>query len=234
MTFRRKQRWLRRFALGFAFATALLAGNVSPAWGKYDEGGANGYMVSVGGWSGIVDADTGVPVSAGLDESLNADVNQVIPYLSHGTLTQAQADASMVPSGDELAIRNAIADRLARDGNAARSAKAIHDPDLTGLFVRQSEAATRPDDKAIRFTGLEQPRVVNYLSHGLAIDGDVRARPDNRADRFSPADGVSPTRVEVSGSTEWDSVLTFGIGALTLALALGLALGYLRRPRLAL
>lgn len=289
MKFRRRQRWLRRFALGFAFATALFAGKVSPAGAKYDEGGANGQIVTAGGWSGVVDADTGVPVSAGIDESLNADANQVIPYLSHGIVTQAQADASTVPSGDELAIRNAIADRLAREaGNPARSAESIHDPYLTNLFVRQGEsvggadrsaqlsqtdeitvipylshgvlgeavksrqapepftagvtdfpkpepAATRPDDKAARFTGLEQPRVINYLSHGMAIDGDVGARPDNRADRFTPADGVSPAQLEVSGSsTEWDSALTFGIGALMLALALGLGLGYLRRPRLAL
>jgi hypothetical protein len=41
--------------------------------------------------------------------------------------------------------------------------------------------------------------------------------------------------VSNSGSTvEWNDALTVGIGALVLVLGLGLALGYLRRPRLAI
>lgn len=211
MKFRRRQRWLRRFALAFAFATAVFAGKVSTAVAKFDDGGA-----------------------------------------------RAQTTIAS-PSGDEIAINNALAERK------LAGAEAVHDPHLTDVFVRQGEslggpdgsaqvsktsetafipgvtdfpkpetAATRPDDQAARFTGMEQPQVINYLSHGMAADGEVGARPDNRADRFTTADGVSQPRVEVSGSRDWDGALTMGIGAVVLLLGIGLAVGYLRRPRLAL
>jgi hypothetical protein len=236
MTFRRRQRWLRRLALGFAFATALFAGKVSAAAAVVDEGGSGTKAI------------------------------QVIPYLSHGVLTQEQADATQAtPSGDELAFRNAIASQ---------------DPYLTDVFVRQGESqggpdgaqpyssqgilgeavksrqpvqpisqremetlatskatatATRPDDRADRFTGVEQPPVISYLSQGMAADGEVGARPDNRADRFAHSD--VPTQPELASggwNVEWNEALSVGIGALVLVLALGLGLGYLRRPRIAL
>jgi hypothetical protein len=264
MKFRRRQRWLRRFALAFAFATALVAGKVSPAWAKFDDGGAGKTVVVAGGWSGAVDPQSGIPLSAG------------IPHGDEAFLS----DANSAPSGDEIAIRNAMADRK------IAAAESVHDPYLTDVYVRQGESlggpdgieqlmrtgeltvipylshgtlgeavksrpaaepfvpgvtdfpsssvATRPDDQGTRFTPANPP-VINYLSHGMAADGEVGARPDNRADRFTPADGVSQTRVEVAGSSrDWDGILTFGLGAVVLGLALGLAFGYLRRPRLAL
>ena len=130
----------------------------------------------------------------------------VIPYLSHGIL-----------------------------GEAVKSNPAP-EPCIPGVtdFPRPVAVATRPDDRATRVTPANPP-VISYLSHGMGADGQVGARPDNRADRFTPADGVSPTRVEVAGSSrDWDGILTFGLGAVVLGLALGLAFGYLRRPRLAL
>lgn len=306
MKFRRRQRWLRRMALGFAFATAVFAGKVSMAAAALDEGGAGTQIVTAGGWSGAVDANTGIPSSAGIptgdEQFMNGESIQVVPYLSHGILTQEQAlRAAAAPAGDEIAFRNAL------DSQATAAAEAIHDPYLTDVFVRQGEsqggpdgeemafaksvvaaadslhdplgaeasrteeitvipylshgvlgeavktrqapepfipgvtdfpkpepAATRPDDQAVRFTGPEQTPVISYLSQGMAADGEVGTRPDNRADRFTTADGVPLSRLEVSNSRDWDSALTFGIGAIVLALALGLGLGYLRRPKLAL
>jgi hypothetical protein len=136
MTFRRRQRWLRRLALGFAIATALFAGRVSPAWAKFDDG--------------------------------------------PGTK--------------------------------------VTDPYLTDINVRQSESQGGPDGG--------QPS---------SQSTQAVVRPDDRADRFSPSDVPAPAEPASNGSTiEWNQVLTFGIGALVLALALGLAVSYLRRPRLAL
>jgi hypothetical protein len=64
--------------------------------------------------------------------------------------------------------------------------------------------------------------------------GEVGARPDDRGDRFAHSDvAPQPAALEVSGSTDWTAPVTFGIGALVVVLALGLGLGYLRRPRLA-
>lgn len=243
MTYRRRHRWLRRIAFGLAFAAI-----VSPAAAKVDEGGSGGRYVSAGGWSGPVDPETGVPLSAGIVGFDEAPI-EVIPYLSHGILTEADRQAA--------------------------AAEAIHDPYLTDVFVRQGESlggpdgnlsmatlgeavksrqapapfvqgvtdfpkaavaqsAVRPDDRADRFTGIEQPRVISYLSHGMGNAGDVGARPDDRADRFALSDAPAVrTELASSGTTlEWDSGLSLAIGGIVLGLALGLGLGYLSRPRL--
>lgn len=295
MKYRRRQRWLRRLALGLAFATVVVGGRVSPAFAKPDEGGAGTRYASTEGWSGPVD-ENGIPVSAGIpteDQTM-----QVIPYLSHGMLTESDASLAAAeaihdpyltdvfvrqgeslggPDGSEAATAKAVQSRAVPSGDELyiRNAIASRDPYLTDLFVRQGEAvggpdglsteirgellksrqapepfipgvtdfpkptvtaaATRPDDRADRFTGLEQPPVVSYLSHGMGTDGEVGARPDNRADRFAHSD--VPARPELASGgwdIEWNEALSVGIGALVLVLAIGLGLGYLRRPRLAL
>jgi hypothetical protein len=229
MTYRRRQRWLRRLALGFAFATALFAGKVTPAAAVVDEGGSGTRIVSAGGWSGVVDADTGIPLSAGIpqgdEQYVSSEATQVIPYLSQGILTQEQANAlQAAPSGDEVAFSNAIASQPAE----------VFIPGVTD-FPKPTVTATRPDDRADRFTGVEQPPVISYLSQGMGANGEVGARPDNRADRFAHSDVASRPELASSGwNIEWNEALSVGIGALVLVLALGLGLGYLRRPRLAL
>jgi hypothetical protein len=247
MKFRRRQRWLRRFAIVFAFATAAVAGKASHAWAKFDDGGVSGQTVVVaGGWSGAVDPETGIPLSAGIPQGDE-------PFLSN---------TSAVPSGDEIAIRNAMADRklAAADPNGieelvstgemtvipylshgqlgeAVKTRETAEPYVAGVtdFPKPVSVATRPDDQATRFTVPADPPVINYLSHGMAADGEVGARPDDRASRFTPGDAASPTSVEVAGdSRDWNGLLTIGFGAIVLGLGLGLAFGYLRRPRLAL
>jgi hypothetical protein len=87
----------------------------------------------------------------------------------------------------------------------------------------QPAASVRPDDRADRFTGLQQTELA-----GNAV------RPDDRADRFVSSDGVSPaTASDIDSSVSWDGAVTLGIGTLVLALALGFGLGYIRRPRIA-
>ena len=65
MQTRNRQRWLCRLALGLALATAAFAG---PAQAKYDagSGGQGSRFVTTDGWSGYVDMESGVPLSAGL------------------------------------------------------------------------------------------------------------------------------------------------------------------------
>src|SRR3954470_9093779 len=117
MSYRRKHRWFRRMALGLAFASVMFAGRVSVAAAKFDEGTSGSRYVSAGGWSGLVGMQSGVPVSAGIpqgDEQFIApDSVQVIPYLSHGILSEADAQVA--------------------------AAEAIHDPYLTDVFVRPGE-----------------------------------------------------------------------------------------------
>jgi hypothetical protein len=261
MKFRRRQRWLRRFAFAFAVVMAVAAGRVAPAFAKFDDGGSKGHtVVTAGGWSGAVDPDTGIPLSAGIPQGDE-------PFLS---------DTSSAPAGDEIAINAAIADR-----NAA-AASSIHDPFLSDIHVRPGESlggpdgteplmtkddwtvvpylshgiltqadtesfvqgvtdfpvaasvAVRPDDRAERVSPVNPP-VISYLSHGMGNAGEVGARPDDRSARFTPGMVASPSTVEVAGDgRDWSSPLTMGLGFIVLGLALGLAFGYLRRPRLAL
>ena len=256
MTYRRRHRWLRRLALGLAFAAFA-----APAAARPDEGGSGSTLVTAGGWSGLVDKETGIPLSAGIprgDEPFLGDESlQVIPYLSHGILTEAD--------------------------QAAAAAEAIHDPYLTDVFVRQGESLGGPDGEELAFaravvaaadslhdpiggeranvspsirgemvksrqpkeqfvqgvtdfpkpTVVEEPLVISYLSHGMAVDGEVGARPDDKADRFAHSDVASTSDVAGSRSVEWNDGASLAIGTVVLALALGLGLGYLKRPRLA-
>jgi hypothetical protein len=211
MTYRRRHRWLRRLALGLAFATFAAPAAAKPAEGvRY---------VTAGGWSGYVDSETGIPVSAGIpqiDESTN-----VIPYLSHGIVTEAD--------------------------QAAAAAEAIHDPFLTDVFVRPGESLGGPDGgpqvsqsvlgEAVKSRQAE-PQLLNQrqLETLAAEDGASAAtRPDDRADRFAHSDVASQPNLAGTGSTvEWhDGYTTLGIGAIVLALALGLGLRFVKRPKLA-
>jgi hypothetical protein len=313
MSYRRRHRWFRRMALGLAFASVLFAGRVSVAAAKSDEGTDGSRYVAAGGWSGQVDMESGIPLSAGIphgdEQFVDPQALQVIPYLSHGVLTEADAqvlafanavvaaaeslhdpigageqDATVVaaeairdrypsvgstrPDGDEIAIRNAIEAQTLAAAAAIRdpyvspgslseaqtlaSAEAIHDPYVSpgvlGEAVKTNVADVKfvpgvtdfpttpqpaPDNRVER--ALEQgPQVIPYLSQGMTSDDVVGVRPDDRADRFAHSDVQTPLEVSSSGSTfEWNDALTVGIGALVLALGLGLAFGYLRRPRLA-
>ena len=287
MSYRRRHRWFRRMALGLAFASVLFAGSVVDAAAKFDEGTGGSRYVVAGGWSGPVDMESGIPLSAGIpngdEQFIDPKAVQVIPYLSHGMLTEADELAfanaviaaaeslhdpigpgeqatvaagaaihdrypsvsSTRPDGDEIAIRNAI------EAQTLAAAEAIHDPYVSpgvlGEAVKTNladvkfvpgvtdfpTAQTAPDNRVER--ALEQgPQVIPYLSHGMTSDDVVGVRPDDKADRFAHSNVQTPVEVSASGSTfEWNDALTVGIGALVLALGLGLALGYLRRPRLA-
>jgi hypothetical protein len=290
MSYRRRHRWFRRMALGLAFASVMFAGRASVAAAKNDPGTDGSRYVAAGGWSGMVDLESGIPLSAGIprgdEQFIDEQAVDVVPYLSHGILTQEDADAA--------------------------SAQAIHDPYLTDVFVRPGESLGGPDGDAIAFANAlksQQPTVIPYLSQGLLTQADANAaaaravhdpypttsrqgdvfgpdgdeiafanaivaaadslhdplpaeeslatsepfvpgvtdfpktasqtaalRPDDRADRFAHSDVLpKPQMVSSdSGSTvEWNEALMVGIGALVLVLGLGLAIGYLRRPRLA-
>jgi hypothetical protein len=244
MTYRRRHRWFRRMALGLAFASVMLAGRVSVAAAKFDEGTSGSRYVSAGGWSGAVDMESGLPVSAGIPEGdeqfISTDSVQVVPYLSHGILTEADAQVA--------------------------AAEAIHDPYLTDVFVRPGESLGGPDGDQIAVQNAlssQGPQVIPYLSHGILTQSDTDAalmaaiaepfvagvtdfpsrqletaavRPDDLADRFALSDVAAEPQVVSSSSDsgmEWNEAVMAGLGTLALGLGLGLAFGHLRRPKLA-
>jgi hypothetical protein len=309
-------------ALGLAFASVMFAGRASVAAAKIDPGTGGSRYVAAGGWSGEVDPESGIPLSAGIpqgdEQFIDTKAVQVVPYLSHGLLTQEQADAAAVqaihdpyltdtfvrpgeslggPDGDAIAFANALvaaADSLhdpigageqettfaaaeaVRDrypsvtssrpdgdliaiGNAIEAqtlaaAEALRTPyNSPGVFGEAVKTANVADVKFVpgvtdfRSTpqtapanrverALKQgPQVIPYLSQGMTSDDVVGVRPDDRADRFVPSDVSPRPQMATAGSStiDWDNALMAAIGGLVLVLGLGLALGYLRRPRLA-
>ncbi len=156
MSYRRRHRWFRRMALGLAFASVMFAGRASVAAAKIDPGTGGSRYVAAGGWSGEVDPESGIPLSAGIpqgdEQFIDTKAVQVVPYLSHGLLTQEQADAA--------------------------AAQAIHDPYLTDTFVRPGESLGGPDGDAVAFANAlrsQQPTVIPYLSHGVLTETDAQA-----------------------------------------------------------
>jgi hypothetical protein len=122
MSYPKKHRWFRRMALGLAFASVMFVGRASVAPAKIDPGTQGSGLVTAGGWSGMVDLESGIPLSAGIplgdEEFIDGQAVEVIPYLSHGILTQDEADAT---------------------------AQAGDDPYLTDVYVRPGESLGGPD-----------------------------------------------------------------------------------------
>jgi len=104
MSYLKKHRWFRRMALGLAFASVMFVGRASVAPAKIDPGTDVSGHVTAGGWSGMVDLESGIPQSAGIplgdDKLIDGQAVGVIPYLSHGILTQDEADATAQTNGD--------------------------------------------------------------------------------------------------------------------------------------
>ena len=116
---RSRLRWLRRAALGLACVAVIFAGRVSAGAAGLDD-------CPDGFCAGPVDTDTAVPLSGipyGDDQILPEDEVQVIPYLSHGILTEEDAKAASAralvsrntsgnrPDGDQIAIKNVLQSR---------------------------------------------------------------------------------------------------------------------------
>ncbi|HWL32631.1 MAG TPA: hypothetical protein VNP89_03415 [Gaiellaceae bacterium] len=223
MSYRRRHRWFRRMALGLAFASVMFAGRVSVAAAKFDEGTNGSRYVAAGGWSGVVDMESGIPLSAGIPDGdepfVGPQAVQVIPYLSGGILTEADAQAA--------------------------ASQAIHDPYLTDVFVRPGESLGGPDGQSLGGPNGEEIAFANAVVAAAGSLHDpltaqeqglvVGPRPDDKAVRFAHSDVASQPELSSGGGStvEWNEALTVGIGALVLVLGLGLAVGYLRRPRLA-
>ena len=122
MSYPRKHRRFSRIAFGLALASVMFVGRASVSPARIDPGTQGSGFVKAGGWSGMVDLESGVPLSAGIpqgdEQFIGEQANDVIPYLSHGILTQAQAD-DVAQAGD--------------------------DPYLTDIHVRPGESLGGPD-----------------------------------------------------------------------------------------
>jgi len=142
MTYRRRHRWLRRLALGFAFAAFA-----SPAAATIEDVGGGSSYVQAGGWSGYVDSASGVPLSAGLVPAEETEIT-VIPYLSHGVLGEASKSAvaaePFVPGVTDFPTRTAPRVSTPRDGHLDRFA--IEQPRVAGQPSRATTSAREWND----------------------------------------------------------------------------------------
>jgi hypothetical protein len=100
-------------------------------------------------------------------------------------------------------------------------AKAIHDPEPLTITLVQAQQTP-------------------YMSLGMGTYGDSRELPEPfvaDATDFPALQSDAATRPEPTNDgnwrIEWTDALPLGVGIVVLALLLGLALGQLRRPRLA-
>jgi len=123
-----KHRWFGRIALGLALTSVMFVGRASVSQARVEPGSGCSSYVKAGGWSGEVDRESGIPCAAGIpslgDDIVDVKAVRVIPYLSHGILTQEQADAAA-----SKAIRRAVHD----------------DPFLSDVNVRPGESLGGPD-----------------------------------------------------------------------------------------
>jgi len=204
---------------------------------------------SLGGPDGdaVAFANALVAAAESLHDPIGAGEQETTVAAAEAVHDRYPSVASLRPDGDEIAIGNAV------EAQTLAAAEAIRDPyvspEVLGEAVKTNVAdvkfvpgvtdfpstpQTAPDNRVER--ALEQgPPVISYLSHGMTSDDVVGARPDDRADRFAHSDvSPRPQMATAGGSTiNWDNALMATIGGLVLVLGLGLALGYLRRPRLA-
>jgi len=185
MSYRRRHRWFPRLALALAVTSVMFVGRASVAAARVDEGTSSAQQI------------------------------HVIPYLSHGILTQADADVAAA---------------------AAQPQKPRLNPDIS-LWMKHD------------YSAFQHAQQTPYMSLGMNTFGDSRelpepfvddkvnvpVRPDDLADRFTPSD--VPSQVEPTNGDnwrlEWGDAVPLGLGIIVLGIALGLAFGYLRRPRLA-
>lgn len=164
MSYRRRHLWFRRLALGLAFAAVIFAGRVSVAAAEFDESPGGSVYVTAGGWSGQVDAASGIPLAAGItfgdDRILPEEEVQVIPYLSHGILTEADALRSRGElTSEELAFVNAV----------VGAAESLHDPLTEGPQGLRSEADATLDDGQFRVEHALEAQAQGGLS-GHVVD----------------------------------------------------------------
>ena len=123
MSYPSKHRWFGRIAFCLALTSVLFVGRASGSQARLEPGSGCSSYVKAGGWSGMVDRESGIPCSAGIpsgdDELIDEQAVQVIPYLSHGILTQEEADAA--------------------------AAKVSNDPFLNDVNIRPGESLGGPD-----------------------------------------------------------------------------------------
>lgn len=153
MTYRRRHRWLRRLALGFAFATFA-----APAAAQLDEGSGVPSVVTAGGWTGIVDTGTGIPLSAGIpqgDEAKAVFIQGVTDFPKAAAVQQPQV------------INHRQLETLAAENGQSAP---VRPDDRADRFTGNPPQVIRPDDKADRFAHSDVAPQLEVASGGWNVE----------------------------------------------------------------
>lgn len=245
---RRKTRWFRRLAAGLAFATLA-----APAAAMSDEGGAQagaGKQVIPYLSHGMTTADAQV-VNGNYEAMTHRQLEQLANARAIGN-----GDAMTHRQMEELAAQQAKT--FVQGVTDFPKAVEVQAPKVINYLSQGLTAKDALDPRSgiplsagIPVPG--DPYVYIYTGDNLGTFGDAPGqvsasilgelvkskpqaviRPDDRADRFAHSNVQAPATVTDDGyGVSWDGALTFGIGAVVLALALALGFGLVRRPKIA-
>lgn len=242
---RRRTRWFRRLAAGLAFATLA-----APAAAKNDEGGAQ-----AGAGQQVISY-----LSHGMTDADAQAVNGNYEAMTHRQLEQLAASRA-IGNGDALTHRQ-MEELAAKDAATFvqgvtdfPKAVEVQAPKVINYLSHGMTAADAldprtgiplsagipvPGDPLVKMDNLgtfgDAPEQVSPSILGELVKSKPQAviRPDDRADRFAHSNVQAPATVTDDGyGVSWDGALTFGIGAIVLALALALGFGLVRRPKIA-
>ena len=242
---RRRTRWFRRLAAGLAFATLA-----APAAAKNDEGGAQ-----AGAGQQVISY-----LSHGMTDADAQAVNGNYEAMTHRQLEQLAASRA-IGNGDALTHRQ-VEELAAKEATTFvqgvtdfPKAVEVQAPKVINYLSHGMTAADAldprtgiplsagipvPGDPLVKMDNLgtfgDSPEQVSPSILGELVKSRPQAviRPDDRADRFAHSNVQAPATVTDDGyGVSWDGALTFGIGAIVLALALALGFGLVRRPKIA-
>lgn len=246
---RRRTRWFRRLAAGLAFATLA-----APAAAKVDESGAQagaGQQVIPYLSHGMTAADAQV-VNGNYEAMTHRQLEELAAARAIGNgdalthrqmeeLAAKQAETFVQGVTDFPKAVEVQAPKVINYLSQGLTAKDALDP-RSGIPL--SAGIPVPGDPYVYIhtsgdnlgTFGDAPGLVSQSILGELVKSKPQAvtRPDDRADRFAHSNVQAPATVTDDGSgITWDGALTFGIGAIVLALALALGFGLVRRPKIA-
>ena len=152
----------------------------------------------------------------------------------------------LISTGVRRRSRNVVSEKASLDSTGSGR---------TGVrtAVASAQAKSLPtgpghDDSAVAAAAQQDPYLTDIPARPAVVDpagpdgttltssADAAAvvRPDDRAERFTVTGGDVVPAGDDGFALEWDEGFTIGLGAIAIALALGFAVAFLRRPRVAL
>ena len=164
MAYRRRHRWFRRMALGLAFASVMVAGRASVATANLGEGTEGSRYVTAGGWSGMVDMESGIALSAGIPHGDEQFIESQVLQVRAGAAAQADDDQFRIEHATEARAQGGLSGYLIDVADPLVDPAQSHQDPLT--TDEQAPLGARPDGDEIA------------VDHALEVEVQRGHRPD--------------------------------------------------------